>query len=125
MDLDPVNQKMTATVTLLMDGDPERAVVGVHEASYLPSQQTAAVVHAAIEAVNQVAGGGQRVVYCDMRVVPLADRSAVVVGLTRLSARRREDLAVGAAPDLGDAHAAAVAAVVQAYRQLERPEPVR
>lgn len=125
MDLDPVNHAMTATVTLLVDGDAERPVVGIHEGSYIPSQQPAAVVHAAIAAVNQVVSSVQRVAFYDMRVVPLADRSAVVVGLTRLNARHHEDLAVGAAPDLGDAHAAAVGAVLQAYRQLQRPEPIR
>jgi hypothetical protein len=125
MDLDPVGRQMTAGVTLLVDGDPERPVTGEHQTGYLPSQQLFAVVQATIQAINQVTGASGRVALRDLRQVPLGDASAVLVALSRLSARQREELGVGAAPDVGDAHAAAVGAVLAAYRQLIRPEAVR
>jgi hypothetical protein len=125
MDLDPVGRTMTAGVTLLVDGDPERPVTGQHATGYLPSQQTWAVVQAALDAVNQVTASTGRIAVKDLRQVPLADGHAVVVALTRLDRRHREDIGVGAAPDLGDPHAAAVGAVLAAYRQLVRPEAVR
>jgi hypothetical protein len=125
MDLDPVDRRMTAGVTLLVDGDPERPVTGQYSTGYLPSQQVWAVVQATLEAINHVLGQQGRVVARDLRHIPLGDGQAVVVAVARLDGRQREELGVGAAPDLGDPHAAAVGATLSAYRQLIRPEPVR
>jgi hypothetical protein len=125
MDLDPVGRTMAAGVTLLVDGDPERPVVGEHHTAYLPSQQTWVVVQATLNAINQVAGATGRIAVKELRQVPLSDGQAVLVTLTRLDARHREDVGVGAALDLGDPHAAAVGAVLAAYRQVIRPEAVR
>lgn len=117
MDWDTANQMGHATVALHPGNDREEEYLGEWQGRYIPSQYHYVMAQAAIDAVNRIPGITHRFVLAELRTLALANRSVVVVGLSFLNQRRREEVLIGAAQERGDGQGAAIRAVLDAINR--------
>lgn len=123
MDLDTVHGVATATVHLEPSGEEEVRYRGEWKGRYVPSQYYQAMAMAAVEAVNLVPGV-EPFALIDVKTEAFAGRPVVMVAVSRLNPRRREEVLVGAVVDRGDGQEAAVRAVLDAVnRKISLPKP--
>ncbi len=117
MDWDTANQMGHATVTLHPGNNIMEEYEGEWQGRYIPSQYHHVMAQATIEAINNVPGITHRFVLAELRTLALASRSVVVVGLSFLNRRRREEVLIGAAQERGDGQGAAIRAVLDAINR--------
>lgn len=121
-DIDALDARVGAEVELSPVGAPGETYRGMWSGSYVPSHYPVSVAQAAVQAINQVPEIGVGFVFSELRALTLAGRAIVIVALSYMNPRRREEVVVGAAPESGDAQAAAAHAVVDAAnRWLMKP----
>lgn len=117
MDWDTANQMGHATVTLHPGNDRTQEYQGEWQGRYIPSQYHHVMAHATIEAINSIPELRDRFILAELRTLAIANRSVVVVGLSFLNQRRREEVLIGAVQERGDGQGAAIRAVLDALNR--------
>lgn len=121
-EIDALDGRVGAEVELSPVGSPGETYRGEWSGSYVPSHYPLSVAQAAVDAINQVPEVGAGFVFSELRALTLGGKPVVVVALSYLNPRRREEVVVGAAAEAGDPQAAAAHAVVDAAnRWLMKP----
>ncbi len=123
MDWDTANQMGQATVILHPSHDKMLEYQGQWQGRYIPSQYHQVMAHATVEAINHIPDVKDRFVLAELRTLAFANRSVVVVGLSFLNHRRREEVLIGAVQERGDGQGAAIRAVLDAInRRISRTD---
>lgn len=117
LDLDTVRGLASSRVVLQPSDDDSVQYVGEWTGRYVPSQHLRALASAAVEAVNQVPTVREALVLSDLQTVQLGGKSVVVVAVSFLNPRRREEVLIGAVAERGDGQGAAVRAVLDAVNR--------
>jgi hypothetical protein len=121
IDLDTIHQKAQGFVRLAPSDDSTTAYEGHWAGRYVPSQYHYIMAWSAIDAVNQIPELSEPFVLSELKTFPLAGRTVVVVAVSYVTNKRREEILVGSAPERGDGQGSAVRAVLDAVnRKLEQ-----
>lgn len=116
MDMDAIQGTATAVVKLQSSSDESTHYEGEWQGRYVPSQYHQAMAWATVEAINRVPGVDPFVL-SELREESFAGKSVMLVAISRLNPRRREEMLIGAVIDRGDSQAAAVRAVLDAVNR--------
>lgn len=117
MELDAIKGWASAYVELQPADDHTVSYRGEWSGRYVPSQYYQIMALAAVEAVNNVPFVGEPLVLTELQTLSLGGRQVVVLALSFLNPRRREEMLIGAAPDRGDGQGASVRATLDAVNR--------
>ncbi len=130
MDLDTIHQRGQSFVRLQPSNDDNTYYEGHWQGHYVPSQYHNMMAWACVDALNHIPELREPVVLAALETFTMAGRNVVVVALSYITSRGREEMLVGAAPERRDGpQAAAVKAVLDAINrrlsEKQRPKPIK
>lgn len=117
LEYDTLKGEGLAEVTLGKSGDDTTEYRGSWRGRSVAGQSAQLMAQAAVDALSRVPEIPEALALIDLASVAVAGRQVMVAALSHLTARRREELLVGAAVDRGDSQGTAVRAVLAAVNR--------